>query len=96
MTNSEFVMQLIQDDEKRKDFFGGLMDEIAEPIRNTIIDTLSFVLVPFVTLVLDVSKEILITILRECIITISKVFLKKIPFINNLAKKAQKSSISNL
>lgn len=96
MSNSEFIMKLIHDEDERKQFFSGLMDEISESVRNTIIDTLSVVLVPFVTLVLDVTKEILVVIMKECFIAIAKVVAKKIPFINRIINKVHKNTVSSV
>lgn len=79
MTTFEYIKYVLEDKERTKDFFKGLFNVIVDPLEDILVQSAKVLLVPVVTLVWDLGKELMMELLKQLGLVIARFVMSKIP-----------------
>lgn len=93
MTTFEYIKFVLDDKERTKDFFKGMFSEIVDPLEDILVQSSKLILVPIVTLVWDLNKELMFELLKQIGLVIARFVMARIPGAGQVAAKISQSSI---
>lgn len=93
MTTFEYIKFVLEDKERTKDFFKGLFNVIVDPLEDILVQSAKVILVPVVTTVWDIGKEIMLELLKQLGLVIARFVMSKIPGAGQIAQKMSQNSI---